>query len=473
MIHLSTLLKHYKRPDIQQAMVDHARDKEVALRFNDSFGTRPGTLRYPADVLAAAQQGATSFHCSEELWRNPLQLSPQLKREELDRLRKGWDLILDIDCQHPEYSKIAAQIIIEVLSSHGISSIGLKFSGNKGFHIGVPFEAFPEKIGAMKTEFLFPEAARKIAFYIKETIKEELGRRIMMLEGNEFAAIANKTGKTEKELQIKEFRAYEAKKLYLNVESFLVIDTVLISSRHLYRMPYSLHEKSGLVSMPLLPENLPAFHRDDAKPESINAVIPFLNRSSAKANEARSLFIEAYDFTARRPIPETHEKREFELPEQAIPEQFFPLCIQKILAGMEDGRKRALFILVNFLSSCGWDAESIEKKVREWNGRNKEQMREVYFMSQLRYSRQQSRKMPPNCSNDAYYKDLGIKCGESICSRCHNPVNFAKMRARDAAHEAKKPRRKKTEGTQKNAAGRETEIEKQPQESTTAAGKKT
>ena len=39
----------------------------------------------------------------------------------------------------------------------------------------------------------------------------------------------------------------------LDVEKFLEIDTVLISSRHLYRMPYSLHEKSGLVSLPINP----------------------------------------------------------------------------------------------------------------------------------------------------------------------------------------------------------------------------
>ena len=118
MIHLSTALLHYKRADVQQAIVEHASNKEVAARFNDSFGKRPDVLQYPNDVLDMAKKGATSFHCSEELWSNPLHLRPLMNRKDLDELRIGWDLVLDIDCKFIEYSKIAADLIVQALKHH-------------------------------------------------------------------------------------------------------------------------------------------------------------------------------------------------------------------------------------------------------------------------------------------------------------------------------------------------------------------
>ena len=43
-----------------------------------------------------------------------------------------------------------------------------------------------------------------------------------------------------------------------------------------------------------------------------------------------------------------------------------------MLEGMADGRKRALFVLVNFLSSCNYSNEEIEVLIKEWNQRNRE-----------------------------------------------------------------------------------------------------
>ena len=99
-IHISTLLKYYKRPEIQQALVDAADKKEIAVSYGGTgYGKRPDALRYPKDVLEAVKQGATSFHCSEELWNNPLQITTGAKPEDLNAIRTGWDLILDIDTQ--------------------------------------------------------------------------------------------------------------------------------------------------------------------------------------------------------------------------------------------------------------------------------------------------------------------------------------------------------------------------------------
>ena len=185
MLSKSILLKYYKRQDIQNAIIDHARDKEVGTRFNEFFGKRPDILNYPREIIELALRGLTSLHASEERWENPQSLSAELKRSELDELRIGWDLVLDIDCPYIEYSKICGDLIVKFLEFNGVKSdsISCKFSGNKGFHIGVPFEAFPSSVGELQTVLQFPDFPKKIALYIKDHIADELGKRILALEG--------------------------------------------------------------------------------------------------------------------------------------------------------------------------------------------------------------------------------------------------------------------------------------------------
>jgi len=440
MIPINVSLSHYKRNDVREEIIANSRDREVAVKFNDNFGKRPDVLRHRNDVLELAKQGATSFHASEELWRNPLQLDPSLKRHELDRLRIGWDLVLDIDCGIFDYSRIAADLVVNALKFHNIKSVSCKFSGNKGFHIGVPFEAFPEKIGNEETKNLFPEAARKIALYIREMIKKELGSRIMGLEKNNFNAIIEKTGKRASEISY-----YEGNVRALNAEPFLNIDTLLISSRHLYRMPYSLHEKSGLASVPVNPEKILLFRKELAAPSNVSiSRHRFLDRTNAQSGEAKQLLTEALDFGIKQADIKLKEEREFESPENALPEEFFPPCIKLILNGMEDGRKRALFILINFLTSVGWDYEIIEKRLKEWNSKNKEPLRDVYLAGQLRYHKQSGKRiLPPNCDNSAYYRDMGIKCSDEICSRCRNPVQYAIRKTWLVNRENAKPKKQK------------------------------
>ena len=189
MITPELLLSYYSRKDIQKELVENGADKEVAAKFNESFSKRPDVLRNDSDVLELAKNGATSFHASEELWKNPLQLDPNLKRMELDKIRIGWDLLIDIDCQIFEYSKIAADLIVKALKFHKIKSVTCKFSGNKGFHIGVPFQAFPEKVGNDYTKTMFPEAPKKIALYLKSMVMDEFGKRILEFEQNDFNKI--------------------------------------------------------------------------------------------------------------------------------------------------------------------------------------------------------------------------------------------------------------------------------------------
>ncbi|MBI3027697.1 hypothetical protein HYY70_06320 [Candidatus Woesearchaeota archaeon] len=435
MIPINVSLSYYKRKDIQEEIIANSEDREVVAKFNESFGKRPDILRHESDILELAKQGATSFHASEELWRNPLQLDTSFRKYELDNLRIGWDLVLDIDCGIFEYSKIAADLVVKALKFHSIKSVSCKFSGNRGFHIGVPFEAFPEKVSNEEVRKLFPDAPRKIALYLREMIKRELVQRILELDG--LNAILQKTGKKESDIV-----KYKNNRKILDSEPFLNIDTLLISSRHLYRMPYSLHEKSGLASAPLNPEKVLLFRKEFAIPKNVRiSRHRFLERNDVYKDEAKQLLTEAFDFHAKEDVKVlSRNEREFQAPEKALPEELFPPCINIILGGLEDGKKRALFILLNYFTSIGWDYGSIEKRLREWNPKNKEPLREVYLLTQLRYHKQSRKKiLPPNCpgrvgnmpltNQHNYYTDLGICKPDNFCLKIKNPAQYSTKKA--------------------------------------------
>ncbi len=422
------LLKHYKKKEIQDAMVEHARDKEVGVRYEEAFGKRPDILNYPKEVISLAMDGVTSFHCSEERWSSPTQVSSDMKKQELDDLREGWDLVLDIDCKFVEYSKVCADLVIKFLKYCGVKSVSCKFSGNKGFHIGVPFEAFPKRIKEIETRLLFPEAPKKIAFYVKENIKEELGKRILELEEGDISRIKEKT-ELDKEIIRYEKNEFGDQVSKLDVEPFLEIDTILISSRHLYRMPYSLHEKSGLASIVIDPDKVMQFEKSMAIPGKFEiGKLKFLDRDVEDSGSR--LLLQALDFEVKTDAVEYTEeeyKGEEIVIESAIREELFPPCIKIMLKGMEDGRKRAVFCMINFLGKVGWGEKEIEKYLLKWNReKNREPLRDNYILSQLRYFK--SDKLPPNCNNESYYKSMGMKCDEPLCKKIKNPVNYTIIR---------------------------------------------
>ena len=421
------LLSFYKQKFVQEAIVANAIDKEVAIKYGEAgFGKRPDLLKYPNDVLSLVQEGATSFHISEEHWSNVLQVHPELNRAELDKLRSGWDLILDIDSEFFEYSQIAADLIVKALQDHGITAITAKFSGNKGFHIAVPYEAFPKQVHNQNLKNLFPEGPRRIAFYLRDIIKQHLASRI--LEKEDINVIMKKAGKSFTELlEDKRFNPF----------ALVGIDTILLSSRHLYRSVYSFNEKSGLVSVPVALDTILAFSKDQAKPENIKPVCRFLD-SNVVPGEARQLVIQAFDYTPKEEKPREDEIKAFIAPEQAVPEQFFPPCIKLILAGMEDGKKRSLFILTNFLTSLGWDYDQIEALLHEWNKKNKQPLKEVLIKGHLRYHKQHRKRiLPPNCQNVQYYTDLRVCMPDNLCRMIKNPVHYALRKTKYMREEPK------------------------------------
>tara|TARA_Y100000296_G_C5096522_1_gene217664 strand:- start:234 stop:884 length:651 start_codon:yes stop_codon:yes gene_type:complete len=216
----------------------------------------------------------------------------------------------------------------------------------------------------------------------------------------------------------------------------------------MYRAPYSLNEKKGLISVPISIENLPSFNLKKARIENVKTTTSFLPKTTEK--EASELVIQAFDTVNKKPslvqIPEEIKTSKiYEELKTAIPTKFFPSCINQILKGVkEDGRKRALFILINFLKSVGYPVTEVEKIVLDWNNKNYQALHAGYIQSQLNWHKRQIDKvLPPNCDNDSYYKNMGIKCID--CTNTKNPVNFSKRKF--FAHQKHKPKKRKTKSS--------------------------
>lgn len=419
-------LSFYKQQNVLEKLLEHAKDREIAIRYNDYFGKRPNTLEYKDDILQAVKAGAVSFHCSEERWINPQTLRTGMRKKELNTLRKGWDLILDIDCDHFPYSRLAAHHLINILEEEEVTTATTKFSGNKGFHLAVPFEAFPSRINGIKTEELFPDAPKRIAQYLTHRLRPILSQAIIHEEKGDLKQIATNAGIATDKVIIK--ADGESR---INIDEFLDIDTVLISSRHLFRMPYSFHEKSKLVSLPVQNKEIKSFERLDAKPDRVTFNAEFLQREAPRG-DAKRLVRNAYDFKPTHEDPRVTKKQDsYETPEEAIEKTYFPPCIDNILGGLEDGRKRAIFTLTNFLRSAGYTLPQIEDMLHEWNKKNDEPLREVHIKTQIRQAQRKQEVVPPhNCphAGTTYYEDLGVCTPDDFCQRIKNPVQYARFK---------------------------------------------
>jgi len=405
--------EYYSRKDVQNALLEFSKNREIAFNFNGRFGKRPDILEYANDFRGLIENGITSFHCSEELWKNPLELRTEMPKQNLDDLRKGWDLIIDIDSKFLDYSKISAKLIISALKFHNITNIGLKYSGNRGFHIAVPWSAFPSEVNNEKTEKLFPELPRIISQYLSAFIKNKLVEEIGKLSGNKYIKGNEKSGDFAEQV---------------------MPDIVLVSSRHLFRAPYSLNEKSGLASIIIKPEQLDDFDPGWAKPER---VIPKPFIPQARKDEAKELVLQALDWH-RKMQKSPQPAKNITLIKDASPE-LYPPCIKCILGGIkQDGRKRALFILINFLRSVNISESEMMKKLEEWNKTNYTPLREGYVHSQLNWALKHKQMLPPNCENSRY-KDLAICSPDFYCRKIKNPVNYTGLRLRINEESEKKP----------------------------------
>ena len=190
-------------------------------------------------------------------------------------------------------------------------------------------------------------------------------------------------------------------------------DLVLVAPRHLFRMPYSLHEKTALASIVLRKEELATFTLRDANPLKLQ-IRPYLPEPTP--NEGARLLSEALAWKKEQDAHEQQHERPnyagktFEPTAlRGVTEAMFPPAIVKLLEGLEDGKKRGLFVLITFLNSCGFSPTEVDEKVHTWNTKNQPPLKEGYLRTQLDWHFRQKKKiLPPNYANESFYRDLGL-----------------------------------------------------------------
>ncbi len=398
---------HYSG-EIASEIARIAQDKEIAVEYDKGkFGQRPMIINYPGDVSSLARAGVKAFHCSVETWRNPMELKTEVSKEFLDSLRTGWDYLIDIDSNAGlEFARKAALVFADELEHHyGISGFYTKFSGRRGFHMIVPFETFPMDIGGTPAEQTYPELPRKLTDHLKSLCREKL-RKELIDSGH--------------------LTSDEGQDPYAYVD----IDSAIFTSRHMFRMPYSLHLGTYLASIPLTSKELKHFRVEDAMPENVKIKKGFLSRE--RRSNARQ-FVEAaihqYEEEKQEEMrPERKFTHALSLGSRAAPENF-PPCMKEMLKGLSDGRKRASFLLAAYMLNVGWRKEEIELQLIDWNSRNKPPMRKLDLLAPLKGQLRLKRPLlPPNCSNQAHYKEIGVCVPDGFCSRIKNPLAYTILR---------------------------------------------
>ncbi len=416
----SEAIKYYSKLEICSFIAKVSQNREVAVQLQGGhYSKRPQIIQFPQDITSFAQEGGTSFHISQERWSDPLKLSSEITPAEMEKIRIGWDFIIDIDCPDFKISTLAAEAIIEFFNEYNINP-QIKFSGNKGWHICIPFEAFPS--GSEKE---FPHLSDTLIKFVNEKIKPIFRKKLSECNFD--------LGKflEENNLEKKDYMEKEE----INLQKLLGLDIQLASPRHLIRAPYSLHEKSGLVSKVISPKEIKNFKKEDAHPKKIEKVNEhFMNGEKFAGEEMIEIITEAKDMqfkTKKNQETSSTEKRKFIEYKDRIPEEFFPPCIKNIFEGLRDGKKRALFILLNFLQKAKWTWPEIEAKIEKWNKKNAEPLKKGYITSQINWHKNQNKTSPPpNCNLEQYYKDIGICTPDNFCKKIKNPISYPKIKRR-------------------------------------------
>lgn len=460
---IKEVMEYYLRPEIIDRIFALCEGREVIPVFRgNQFGRRPASAQFRGDIEYLVRKGATSFHCSLEHWSNPLLLSNNMNKKDMDDIRTGWDIFFDIDANEDlEHGRIAAKLMVEALAAHGVHNVSLKFSGRRGFHIGVSCKSLPEKVNFLPIEVQYPLLLQKIADYLRDYIRKGLVEALVNYD--------------------------ESLKSRMNGDPYSILEVEHNwSFRHLFRMPYSFNEKTWLVSLPIEIDKLDRFKVEDAKPENVRGDLGFMD--GFKENEALDLVMEALDYDVDEKKKETkRDKRREKMISSIrirgtivrdtknkiekdgsitkeecgkssleytdirelikeveklkvdikygiadkIPEEFFPPCINNIFKGLNDGRKRALFILINFLRCVGWEWKDIEERLKEWNEKNPEPLPDSYLRGQVNHAKKATEIIPPpNCENEGYYKDILICTPDNLCPKYKNPVNYALVKSK-------------------------------------------
>jgi hypothetical protein len=204
-----TVISYYSRPEIQQAIFSFANDRKIAVVRN--FQPIFQRLRKPEDILPLMLRISES-HTSGRQWPS---MHGTISRYAPDGQMTGCDLVAEIDYKR-SWSKSfdIARPLVKFFRELGVCFL-VKFSGHASPHIIIPAEAIPEGLHGAS-------AYRAFFTLVRSKVKQS---------------------------------------------SYL--DRSFSSPSHFLRLPYSIHELTGKVSVPIRPENYDSFTPRMARMESV------------------------------------------------------------------------------------------------------------------------------------------------------------------------------------------------------------
>jgi hypothetical protein len=191
---------------------------------------RPIVFDSDASFETALRSGATAFYCSYWRYTHPGELAGPI----------GRDLIWTVRAKRGglQFAKQVTISSLNALEDEGFYRPWVKYSGTLGFDIIVPFENLSD--GVPTDPSSLDEAQKALTRGLADYLARE--EYDVSLDGSK---VTIKSG----------------------------LDTCLLSelwwSRGLLLAPMSLHPNSGLVSVPIAPENIRDFSVLEASPENV------------------------------------------------------------------------------------------------------------------------------------------------------------------------------------------------------------
>jgi hypothetical protein len=223
------ILNYYGRSDVQRELFDFSRDRRLIFNdegldsrvFHDArfrrIAEEPGDFYRIVRSSIRTSKGDRrpetypAFHGTQSRFLNPSARSG----------RYGCDLVIDIESKESfRRAKAATFGVVERLGSFEVP-FALKFTGGTSFHLIIPHEKLCQRIGGVRPSDSFSQFANACFDLLSRDLRHS-GRGIY-------------------------------------------IDGSFCDQRHFFRLPYSINENTGLVSLPLRAEELRDFEMAQAK----------------------------------------------------------------------------------------------------------------------------------------------------------------------------------------------------------------